>query len=113
MYNLKERTSLFAGKIIVLCRKLTWDCVSRPIVAQLIRSGTSVGANYAEANAASSRKDFRNKIFICEKEVQETSYWLGLLAHISPENQQEIGELQRESHELTLIFQKITKTLDS
>ena len=113
MYNLKERTSLFAGKIIDLCRKLPRDYVWRPIVTQLVRSGTSVGANYAEANAASSKRDFRNKIFICKKEAQEKSYWLSLLPRISPENQQGIDELQKESQELTLIFQKITKTLDA
>jgi four helix bundle protein len=113
MYNLKGRTSLFAGKIIALCQKLPRDYVLRPIITQLIRSGTSVGANYAEANAASSRKDFRNKIFICKKESQETNYWLNLLIYISPENQPKIDELKRESHELTLISQKITKTLDS
>ncbi len=48
------------------------------IISQLLRSATSVGANYHEANAASSKNDFRNKIYICRKEIQETEYWLDL-----------------------------------
>ena len=64
-YDLEERTAIFSGEIIKFCRCVKEDNITRPIINQLIRSGTSIGANYCEANNASSRKDFQNKIFIC------------------------------------------------
>ncbi|MEK7580113.1 MAG: four helix bundle protein [Patescibacteria group bacterium] len=73
-YDLEERTAKFGEAIIEFCKSLKQDAISRPIISQLIRSGTSIGANYMEANGASSRQDFRNKIFICKKEAQETKH---------------------------------------
>ncbi len=64
-----------------------------------------------EANAASSRKDFQNKIFICKKEAQETKHWLRMIAEYLPERKEDIRNLWRESQELTMIFQKITGSL--
>ena len=80
---------------------------------QLLRSGTSVGANYMEANNASSKKDFTNKIFICKKEAQETKYWLRMIKTMHPQFTEEILKLNQEAQELTLIFQKITTTARS
>ena len=77
-YDLEERTSKFAEDLIDLCKKAPKNVVTTPIIGQLIRSGTSIGANYCEANGASSRKDFKNKIFICKKESKETKYWINL-----------------------------------
>jgi len=84
--------------------------VSKPIINQLIRSSTSIGANYCEANNASSRNDFRNKIFICKKESQETKYWLKLLLSVS-DDADKINALWKECHEFSLIFQKIISTM--
>lgn len=78
---------------------------------QLVRSGTSIGANYMEANGASSKKDFQNKIFICKKEAQETKHWLRMIANCLPDRNQELRLLWQEAQELTLIFQKITSSL--
>jgi four helix bundle protein len=110
-YDLAERTLVFAKDIIDLCGSVAHDVATKSIIIQLIRSATSIGANYAEANAASSKKDFRNKIFICKKEARETSYWLNLVVYIFPEHRQKIDELQKECYELTAIFQKITSSL--
>ncbi|KKR12048.1 MAG: hypothetical protein UT41_C0004G0015 [Candidatus Wolfebacteria bacterium GW2011_GWC2_39_22] len=79
-YNLEERTAIYGENIIAFCKSVKQDTITKPIVSQLIRSGTSIGANYCEANNASSKKDFRNKIFICKKEAQETKYWLRMIA---------------------------------
>lgn len=95
-YTLEERTAKFGGNVILFCRSLKQDIVTKPLIDQLVRSATSIGANYMEANGASSKIDFRNKIFICKKEAQETKHWLW-----------------KESQELTMIFQKITTTLSS
>jgi four helix bundle protein len=78
---------------------------------QLLRSATSVGANYCEANGASSKLDFRNKIFICKKEIKETKYWIELLAQANPLLRNQLEILWQEAHELILIFNKISSSL--
>ncbi|MCH7640766.1 four helix bundle protein [Patescibacteria group bacterium] len=110
-YDLEERTAKFGEDIIGICKGLKQDAITRPIISQLVRSSTSIGANYMEANAASSRRDFGNKIFICKKEAQETKHWLRMLTKCLPEKKEEISKLWKECQELTLIFQKITTTL--
>ena len=66
-YDLEERTAKFGEGVIEFCKEVRQDVITKPIINQLIRSGTSIGANYMEANGASSKKDFRNKIFICKR----------------------------------------------
>lgn len=106
-YDLEERTAKLGEDIISFCRGLQPDNISKPIINQLVRSATSIGANYMEANGASSKKDFRNKIFICKKEAQETKHWLRMLAQCYPVQRNEIRLFWRECQELTLIFQSI------
>jgi four helix bundle protein len=94
-YDLEERTAKLGEKIIEFCKDLKQDAISRPIITQLVRSGTSIGANYMEANAASSKKDFTNKIFIAKKETQETKHWLRMIAKCFPEkkkNREKFGK---------------------
>src|SRR3989344_4492563 len=105
-YNLEERTAKFGENIIIFCRETAQDTINRPIISQLIRSGTSIGANYMEANDASSKKDFRNKIFICKKESEETKYWLKMLLSCYPSEEKLINALHDECHQLVMIFQK-------
>ena len=109
-YDLEERTAKFSENIIDLCKKAPKNVVSIPIIDQLVRAGTSMGANYAEANGASSKKDFKNKIFICKKEGIETKYWLRLLAKAEASLAKECRILWQEAQELTLIFSKIAKS---
>lgn len=106
-YDLEERTAKFAEEIIALCKKAPKNVVTIPIIDQLIRAGTSIGANYCEANGASSKKDFKNKIFICKKEAKETKYWLKLLPKGATEVKDICERLWQEAQELTLIFSKI------
>ena len=110
-YDLEERTRKFSKDIIGLLVKIKRSQISDNIISQLARSATSVGANYCEANGASSKKDFRNKIFICRKEIQETKYWLEILAEANPENKDKLRDIWKEAHELTLIFNKISTSL--
>ena len=111
-YDLEERTARLGESVIDLCRKIKQDVITRPIINQLVRSATGVGANYMEANAASSKKDFRNKIFICKKEAQETKHWLRMLVRCASEHKEEIQKTWKETQELTMIFQKITTSLN-
>ena len=110
-YDLEERTAKFGEDVIEFCGSTRKDVVTRPVIGQLVRSGTSIGANYCEANNASSKKDFRNKIYICKKESQETKHWLRMIAKAVPEKSEEAKKLWKECQELTMIFQKITSSL--
>ncbi len=108
-YDLEERTTLFSEKLILTCKKCPKNIITIPIINQLIRCGTSIGANYCEANGASSKRDFNNKIFTCKKESRETKYWLRLLAGALDDKKlkQECRDLWKEAQEFNLIFSKI------
>lgn len=110
-YDLEERTAKFGESVIKFCRNVASDAISKPLISQLVRSSTSIGANYMEANGASSRKDFRNKIFISKKEAQETKHWLRMIAISNPEARDSAKLLWKEAQELTMIFQKIVNSL--
>ena len=109
-YVLEERTLAFSKKILKFCKTLPQDVITKPLLSQLVRSATSVGANYAEANGASSKKDFANKVFIYKKEAKETMYWLTLLGSLFEDRRTELTFLYKESKELTLIFSKISSS---
>jgi four helix bundle protein len=106
-YDLGERTSKFSEEIIRLCKTLPVNLITTPLITQLIRSATSIGANYCEADNAESRKDFKHKITICNKEAKETKYWLKILIVTVPEFEENIVYLKKEATEFILIFSKI------
>lgn len=106
-YDLEERTAVFAENVVVFVKRLRLDPVTEPLVRQLVRSATSIGANYCEADEAQSKKDFRHKIAICRKESKETKYWLRILATAVPEVRDDAAILWREAKELGLIFAAI------
>ena len=111
IFNLEDRTAIFGENIIKFCKTINQDIITKPLISQLVRSSTSVGANYMEANATCSKKDFKNKTYFCKKEIQETKHWLRMLATAVPNKKDLTRELWKEAQELTLIFQKITSTL--
>lgn len=108
-YDLKERTEQFAGDIIELCKLVENNRITAPIVTQLIKAGTSIGANYHEADCAESRKDFEHKIGICKKESKESGYWLRIIVRADPKVRDEACRLEKESVELNLIFSSIIR----
>jgi four helix bundle protein len=110
-YDLEERTARFGESVILFCKSLQSDSILAPLVNQIVRSATSIGANYMEANGASSPRDFQNKVYICKKEAQETKHWLRMIAVHSDKRKTEIRLLWKEANELALIFNKITTTL--
>ncbi len=111
-YNLEERTLKFSEDLIDFIKTIKITSINRSIVSQLIRAGTSIGANYCEANGASSKKDFRNKIYICKKEAKETKYWLKLLTKVEINRKNEINKFYKEAQEFILIFSKIVSTIN-
>jgi len=113
MYPLEERTYKFSKNIITICQKIPNSQINNNITNQLVRSVTSVGANYREANGAISRLDFRNKIHICKKEAHESHYWLNLLLDSNEHLRDKIRPLAKEAEELTLIFGEIVSIMKS
>lgn len=112
-YDLEERTAKFGEDIIDFVKAVKRDRLSEPLLVQLVRSATSVGANYCEAIGGSSEKDFKNKIFICKKEIQETKHWLRMIAKMIPESTNNSRVLWKEAQELTLIFTKALSTMEA
>jgi len=107
VYDLAERTALFGEHIIDFVKTLPKSIVNNELIAQIIRSGTGIGANYMEADGAESKKDFQHKIAICKKEAKETKHWLRMLAKANPDRVGECNRLAQEAQELTLIFSSI------
>jgi four helix bundle protein len=103
-YDLEERTALFGERIIEFCQLIAVAPTTAPLISQLVRAGTSIGANYSEADDAESRADFRHKIAICKKEARETKFWLRMMVKAAPECRKPARELWREAKELHLIF---------
>lgn len=106
--DIHDRLLRFGIGIIKLVRILAKNPENRSVADQLARSGTSVGANMQEADAASSKKDFINKVNISKKEIQETNYWLKIIKGTelinNEENKKKLECLLAESEELKRII---------
>ncbi|MFA6005275.1 MAG: four helix bundle protein [Patescibacteria group bacterium] len=109
IYDLEVRTTLFGTQIISLCNSIRKTIITVPLISQIIRSATSVGANYMEANGADSKKDFHAKIGICKKEAKETIHWLRMIEFADETQRALITRLLQEAKELSLIFGAINK----
>ena len=105
--ELEKRTRKFAVRIIRLSTKLPNTPEGRVIRNQITKSGTSIGANYREANRARSKADFRNKIKICESEASETQYWIEVIVEIKWLSLEKIKADYDECSELLAIFTSI------
>jgi len=108
-YDLEERTAAFGQEIIGFAKAVPTGPVTTPLINQLVRSGTSVGANYCEADEAESKKDFRHKISISKKEVRETKHWLRMIVAAVPGMRPQAVPLWKEAKELQLIFAAIVR----
>ena len=106
-FDLEERTAQFGEAIIRFCKKIPRGPENNRLISQLVGSGTSVGANYFEANEGVSKKDFKNTIGRCVKEAKETRFFLGMIAAAEPGVAAEARKLYREAKELHLIFASI------
>lgn len=108
-YDLEERTAKFGENIISFCKSFPKNEITKPIINQLVKCGTSVGANYCEADDAESKADFKHKIGICKKESRECKHFLRMSAVAIPEIKEEAKKLWIEAKELNLIFNTIYK----
>ncbi len=105
--ELEKRTRKFAVRIIQLSTVLPNTPESMVVRRQITKSGTSIGANYREANRARSRADFKNKIKICESEASETQYWLEIIIEAKWLSREKIKSEYDECSELLAIFTSI------
>ena len=110
--KLEERTRHFAVQIINFSSRLPNSPEGRAIRTQLVRSGTSVGANYREANRARSKPDFRNRMKICEGECSETQYWLEVLVDAGMLASEDTKTVYDECSELLAIFTSASSSLN-
>jgi four helix bundle protein len=103
----RPRTAAFGELAVRFSRTLPRDAVTMPLISQFIRSATSVGANYLEADEAGSKKEFRYRISICRREARETQYWVRMIVAATPNIKDEARRIWTEAHELVLIFASI------
>ncbi len=108
-YDLEERTALFGEAIIDFAKTIPVNLITTPLIGQIVRSGTSVGANYGEADNASSKKDFIHRIRICQRESKETKHWTRMIARAEPLLKDAARPLWQEAKELQLIFSAIVR----
>jgi four helix bundle protein len=106
-WDLEERTAVFGENIIKFCKKIPRSPINDPLITQLVKAGTSVGANYCEADDAESKKDFKHKIGIYKKETRESKHFIRMIAIAIPELKEDAKPLWIEAKELNLIFNTI------
>ena len=109
-FDIKERSFDFAVRIVNLCRELEEkSAITKTLLNQLIRSGTSVGANIEEAHGSQSKADFTAKMYIACKEARETHYWLRLLISTEIVKPSRLESLLDESNQIIAILTTIVK----
>lgn len=108
-YDLEERTAKFGEEVIKFCKQVPRRVITDPLINQLIKCGTSVGANYCEADDTESKLDFRHKIGICKKECRESKHFIRMIVLAVSELKEEAKSLWQEAKELNLIFNSIYK----
>ncbi len=106
-YDLELRTLEFGKRIIRMSRALSVNPVNRVLINQIVRSGTSIGANYREANETETKKDFLFRLRIARKEAKETIYWLNLIIEANVGLELRIKPLVVEGQELLRILAAI------
>ena len=110
VYDLEDRTARFGEAVIDLAKMVPQNAVTSRIISQLVAAGTSVGANYVEADDAVSKKEFLKNMGTCKKEARETKHHLRMIVRAVPELKPEARKLWLEAKELHLIFSKIWRS---
>lgn len=110
VYDLEERTACLGEQIICFAKKIPFNPVNNRLIDQLVGAGTSVGANYCEADDGVSKADFRHRIGTCRKEARETKFFLRMVATAEPSLKAAARELWKEARSLHLIFSRIWRS---
>ena len=110
VYDLEERTARFGEAVIDFAKTIPQSAVTNRIISQLVGAGTSVGANYVEADDAVSKKEFLKSIGTCKKEAREVKHFLRMAVRTNPELKSQARKLWIEAKELHLIFSRIWRS---
>jgi len=108
-FDLCERTAKFGEAVIAFAKRVPMNPISAPLISQVVRSATSIGANYCEADEAESRKEFRYRIAVCKREARETKHHIRMLVAAEPTLRDGARVLWQEAKDLTLIFAAILR----
>jgi four helix bundle protein len=108
-FDLEERTARLGEAVIAFAKRIPVNLITTPLIGQLVRSGTSVGANYCEADEADSGKEFCYRIGVCKREARETKHQVRMVVAAQPELRDDARPLWQEAKELTLIFAAIIR----
>jgi four helix bundle protein len=108
--DMKQRTKAFANRVVKLCSALPNNWVAQTLGRQLLRSGTSVGANYRAVCRAKSKSDFINKLRIVEEECDESLFWMELLVNNDIIKPSRLSELLKEANEILAMVVSSAKT---
>ncbi len=108
-YDLVERTAVFGESIIDLASRVPQNPITKPLISQLVRAGTSVGANMAEADESGSTKEFAYRLSLCCRELRETKHWLRMIVKAEEQFRDRAKLCRAESDELTRILATIRR----
>jgi four helix bundle protein len=109
-FDLEERTARFGESIIAFAKRIALNVITEPLLGQLVKSATSIGANYCEADDAGSNKEFRYRISVCKRESRESKHWLRMIVAAEPDHKSDARVLWQEAKELHLIFAAIFRS---
>lgn len=108
-FDLEERTGRFGEAVVVFAKRIPVNLVTTPLIPQLVRAASSVGANYLEADDADSPKEFRYRIGVARREARETKHQLRMIVAAEPQLREDARPLWQEAKELNLIFGAIRR----
>lgn len=111
-YDLEERTAVFGESVSEFCLELGESAATKPIISQLVRAATCIGANDCEADDAESKRDFRRKIALGRKESREPRFWCRMIAKAASTCKTRARAVWKEAREHNLIFARIVRTTD-
>ena len=109
-FDLEERTAVYGESVIHFCERFPRTAITKPLIRQLVRASTSIGANYCEADESATKREFRYRISLCRRESRETRHWLRMLVAAIPDARDEARLLWKEANELTKIFAAIHRS---
>ena len=104
-FDLEERTAVYGESVIQFCENLPRTAITKPLISQLVRASTSIGANYCEADESATKREFRYRISLCRRESRETRHWLRMLVAAIPDAKDGARLLWKEANELTKYLQ--------
>ncbi|HVT90517.1 MAG TPA: four helix bundle protein [Tepidisphaeraceae bacterium] len=108
-YDLEERTARFGESIIGFAKQIPKNPVTLSLISQVVRAGTSIGANYCEVDEAATNKEFKHRISLCKRESKETKFQIRMIVAAEPQLKEQGRILWQEAKELTRIFASILR----